>query len=81
MLQSYIRILAEMTVLEEARSILLSSSQCFLEEKSKAEEMSLSILIRILRSNAEIEVKMTILKFLAVLVYSVKSLSMRVKVS
>lgn len=121
MLQSYIRILAEMTVLEEARSILLSSSQCFrtlcellhdteisviyaavlllsreceemnecgdviaqcfLEEKSKAEEMSLSILIRILRSNAEIDVKMTILKFLAVLVYSVKSLSMRVKVS
>ena len=121
MLQSYIRILAEMTVLEEARSVLLSSSQCFrtlcellhhteisivyitvqllsreceemnecgdviaqcfLEEKSAAEATSLSILIGVLRSDVEIEVKMTILKFLAVLVYSVKSLSLRVKVS
>lgn len=121
MLQSYISILAEMTVLEEARSTLLSSSQCFrtlcgllhdteisvvyatvlllsreceemnecgdliarcfLEEKMRVEESSLAVLIKILRGDVEIDVKMTILKFLAVLVYSVKSLSLRVNVA
>ena len=47
----------------------------------RVEESSLAVLIKILRGDVEIDVKMTILKFLAVLVYSVKSLSLRVNVA
>lgn len=56
-------------------------ARCFLEEKMRVEESSLAVLIKILRGDVEIDVKMTILKFLAVLVYSVKSLSLRVNVA
>ena len=43
-------------------------------------ESCLSILMSILSSSAEVELKMTILKFLAVLVYSAKTLSKKVSV-
>lgn len=59
-------------------------AQYFCEEESSFfsmyNESSLAILISILSSSAEVELKMTILKFLAVLVYSTKTLSKRVTV-
>ena len=47
---------------------------------SKFNESTLSILMSILSSSAEVDLKMTILKFLAVLVYSAKTLSKKVAV-
>ena len=124
MLQSYICVLSEMTVLVEARSTLQSSllcfrtlcrllhtshysivhlvvqlltreceendgfgdliAKCFLEECNvsewKDELRGLQILIELLSEDVDINLKMVVLKFLAVLVYSIKSLPLRVKV-
>ena len=123
-LQSYIRVLTEMSVLAEARSTLQSSllcfrtlcrllhtsnysiiylvvqlltqeceentgfcdlvAKCFLEECNvsewKDEVRGLQILIELLSKEVDIVLKMDVLKFLAVLVHSIKSLTLRVKV-
>ena len=66
---------------QQATDIL---SQCILEENNITNvnntELSLSILICLLDEGIDISIKMTILKFLAILIYSTKSLSLRVKV-
>ena len=60
-------------------------AKCFLEECNvsewKDEVRGLQILIELLSEDVDIELKMVVLKFLAVLVYSIKSLTLRVKVS
>ena len=124
LISSYLRVLDEFTVIEEAASTIVSSSlffrtlrdvihcgdnslieeaisimsqkcedvegsavlitRCFCEEKDGSmtcfSQTTLMILMSILNSNAKVELKMTILKFLAVLVYSVKTLSRKVTV-
>ena len=59
-------------------------AQCFIEESNISSfaqsELSLSILICVLNEPIDLTLKMNIVKFLAVLVYSTKSLASRVKV-
>lgn len=125
LLTSYVRILSEMTVLDESRAVLLTSplvfsSLCALLRCSEdtlllatvqllthvcedvdgcgdrvarccLQEDSLSLLVRSLQREGSVETKVgarkvverqvSVVKFLAVLVYSVRSLETRVKVS
>ena len=66
---------------QQATDIL---SQCILEENNITNvnntELSLSILICLLDEGIDVSIKMTILKFLSILIYSTRSLSLRVKV-
>jgi hypothetical protein len=125
LLTSYVRILSEMTVLDESRAVLLTSplvfsSLCALLRCSEdtlllatvqllthvcedvdgcgdrvarccLQEDSLPLLVRSLQREGSVETKVgarkvvecqvSVVKFLAVLVYSVRSLETRVKVS
>lgn len=123
-LMNYLCIFNEMLLMDEAQSILVSSSfyfsaliqllhiptisiinatillfnricennpvtadiiaQCFIEEMNitsmNNSELSLSILICLLNEPIDVTIKMNVVKFLAVLIYSAKSLASRIKV-